>query len=154
LGTRQEAKDINVLLCDHLPFDENCNDHIISKSVDVLDFEVLTEDHSFTHTQFKNSTNLPEEVYLQEGARVMFLNNKLFDDEICNGTIGVVTKIIDDENIEVTFLTLTSITKIIVQKETYHFEVDCKNASRQQFPLQNACSQNSRINLTARHHQR
>ena len=75
------------------------------------------------------------------GARVMFLNNKLFDESICNGTIGVVvTKIINDEKekIEITFPTLTSISKIIVQRETYHFEVDGKNASRQQFPLQNA----------------
>ena len=33
---------------------------------------------------------------------------------------------IDDENVEVTFPTLTSISKIIVQKETYHFEADGK----------------------------
>ena len=45
---------------------------------------------------------------------------------------------INDENVEVTFPTLTSISKIIVQKETYHFEADGKNASRRQFPLQNA----------------
>ncbi|CAG8728759.1 17230_t:CDS:1, partial [Dentiscutata heterogama] len=39
------------------------------------------------------------------GARVIFLNNKLFDDGICNGTIGIVTKLIDNHNIEVTFPT-------------------------------------------------
>ena len=136
VGTRQEAENINVLLCDHLPFDETCSDPIVSKSVDTLDFEMLTEDNLCV--QFKNLTNLPESVYLQVGARVMFLNNKLFDESICNGTIGVVTRMIDDENVEVTFPTLTSISKIIVQKETYHFEADGKNASRRQFPLQNA----------------
>ena len=59
-------------------------------------------DHFKERRQFKNLTNLPETVFLQVGARVMFLNNKLFDESICNGTIGVVTKMIDDENIEVT----------------------------------------------------
>jgi len=68
----------------------------------------------------------------------MFLNNKLFDNDICNGTIRIVTKLIDDENIEVTFPTLNGITKITVQKECSYFEIDGKNASRQQFPLQNA----------------
>ena len=38
--------------------------------------------------QFKHATNLPKEVYLQEGARVMFLNNKMFDENICNRTVG------------------------------------------------------------------
>src|SRR5207302_4765129 len=110
VGTRKEAKGINMLLCDHIPFDENSNDPIISKSVDTLDFEALIKDDSFAYARFKNMTNLPEEVHLQEGARVMFLNNKLFGEDICNGTIGVVTKVIDDENVEVTFPTLTSIT--------------------------------------------
>ena len=68
----------------------------------------------------------------------MFLNNKLFDDEICNGTIGIVTDVIDDTSVEVTFPTFTSINKVIVQKETVYFEIDGKRASRQQFPLQNA----------------
>ena len=68
----------------------------------------------------------------------MFLNNKLFDEKICNGTIGIVTKIYDEENVEVTFPTLASISKVIVQRETSYFEVYGKRASRNQFPLQNA----------------
>ena len=50
---------------------------------------------------------------------------------IHNGVIGVVTKIIDDddENIEVMFPILTNINKIVLmQKETHHFEVDSENA--------------------------
>ncbi|CAG8666562.1 10270_t:CDS:1, partial [Dentiscutata heterogama] len=50
-------------------------------------------------------TNLSNHLYLQEGARVMFLNNKLFDDDICNGTIEIVTKLINNNNIEATFPT-------------------------------------------------
>ena len=68
----------------------------------------------------------------------MFLNNKLFDDEICNGTIRIVTDIINNTSIEVMFPTFTSINKVIVQKETVYFKIDGKRASRKQFLLQNA----------------
>ena len=50
----------------------------------------------------------------------------------------MVTKICDSENVEVTFPTLTSINKIVIQKETCYFEIHGKRASRKQFPLQNA----------------
>ena len=46
---------------------------------------------------------LPNTVTLQEGAHVTYLNNKLFEHNIYNGTIGMITKIIDDNNVEVTF---------------------------------------------------
>src|SRR6266480_3932615 len=103
--------------------------------------------------QFKHATNLPKEVHLQEGARMMFLNNKMFDENICNGTVGVITRLVDDENVEVTFLTFDSVVKIVVKKETSYFEIDGKRASRKQFPLQNANrSQNARFDLTSRNH--
>ena len=59
--------------------------------------------------QFKHATNLPKEV---EGARVMFLNNKMFDENICNKTVEVITRLVDDENVEVTFPTFDSVVKI------------------------------------------
>ena len=69
----------------------------------------------------------------------MLLNNKLFNDNICNGSIGIITRIIDDRNVEVTFPTFTNLSKVIVQKETVYFNnIDGKRASRKQFPLQNA----------------
>ncbi len=136
VNTRQAANTINQTLCDHLPFDDTCNEPINSLAKDTLDFEILNNQH--TISQFKHQTNLPESVHLQEGARVMFLNNKLFTDQICNGTIGIVTKIVDEVNVEVTFPTFTSINKVIVKKETTYFEIDGRRASRQQFPLQNA----------------
>ena len=61
----------------------------------------------------------------------------MFNHGICNGIIGIITRIIDNENIELTFPTTTSITKIIVQKETAYFEFNGMHASRQQLPLQN-----------------
>ena len=83
-------------------------------------------------------TNLPQSLYLQEGAQVMFLNNKLFDDGICNGTIGIITKLVNNDNIEVTFPTYEGVSKVIAQKETSYFYINGQTASRQQFPLQNA----------------
>ena len=100
------------MLCIHLPFGDTRNDPIISIANDTLDLEALDDDH--TIPQFKHQTNLPQSVHLQEGARVMFLNNKLFDDDICNGTIGIITDIIDNTSVEVTFLIFTSINKVII----------------------------------------
>ena len=42
---------------------------------------------------FKKHTNLPVEVRLQTGARVMFLTNDMIAQGICNGTIGIVTNV-------------------------------------------------------------
>src|SRR5215213_5530104 len=68
----------------------------------------------------------------------MFLNNKLFDHNICNGTIGVITKVFDENIIEVTFPTQNNILKVNVQKMNAHFNINGVPASRYQFPLQNA----------------
>ena len=42
---------------------------------------------------FKNKTNLPHSLRLQQGARVMYLNNNMVEKGICNGTVGVVADI-------------------------------------------------------------
>ena len=47
--------------------------------------------------------------HTSKGARVMYLNNKLFEHGICNGSIGIITKITNDE---VTFSMTDNITKI------------------------------------------
>ena len=78
---------------------------------------------------------LPNTVTLQEGAHVTYLNNKLFEHNIYNGTIGIITKIIDDNNVEVTF-PITE--KINVQKTTSYFNINGIPASRSQSPNQNA----------------
>jgi hypothetical protein len=70
----------------------------------------------------------------------MFLNNKLFEHNICDGTIGVITKSIDHNNVKVTFPTNKNIVKINVQKTTTNFEINGIHALRHQFPLQNAFS--------------
>src|SRR5438270_4773638 len=68
----------------------------------------------------------------------MFLNNKLFEHGVCSGTIWVITKVIDGDNIEVAFPITDNIVKINVQKEITYFTVNGIPASRKQFPIQNA----------------
>ena len=136
------------MFCESLPFDKTCDEPVISIAEDMLDFEMLDEGHSIS--QFKHATNLPMEVQLQEGARVMFLNNKMFDESICNGTVGVITRLVDDENVKVTFPIFDSIVKIMDQKETSYFEIDGKRDSRKQFPLLANRSQNARFDPASR----
>ena len=47
---------------------------------------------------FKQYTNLPEEVNICIGGRVMFLDNSLISSGISNGTTGVITEILTDED--------------------------------------------------------
>jgi len=50
-------------------------------------------DPSLSNKMFKPKTNLPSSVRLQPGVRVMYLNNSLIDQGICNGTVGVITDV-------------------------------------------------------------
>ena len=52
----------------------------------------------------------------------------------------MITSLVDDENVKVTFPTFDRMVNIVVQKETSYFEIDGKRASRKQFPLQDAFS--------------
>lgn len=139
VGLRQSADSINDLLCKNHPLDNESPSPIISLLIDTLNHSTLSFDQQKTF-HFNRHTNLPEKITLQEGARIMFLNNKLFEHEICNGTVGIITKLIDSQNIEATFPTSSSITKIIIQKETSYFTINGNPASRRQFPIQNAFS--------------
>ena len=67
---------------------------------------------------------------MQQVPDIMYLNNKLFEHRICNGSIGVITKIVDNENIEVTFPMTDNITKINVQKMTSYFNINGIPSSR------------------------
>ncbi|GBB93408.1 hypothetical protein RclHR1_21620006 [Rhizophagus clarus] len=69
----------------------------------------------------------------------MYLKNNLTEQNICNGTVGVVIDI-DLENLEVrvAFSVVGGIIDIGIKKETIIFLVDGKPSSRCQFLLQNA----------------
>ena len=68
--------------------------------------------------------NLPSEITIKEGARVMFLTNKLLDKGLCNGSIGVITKLIDENHIEVAFPVKSGINQVIVEKITAYFNLN------------------------------
>lgn len=81
---------INVALCNLLEITSE-DDILLSKAIDKINGEDWNADSS--QYIFKKYTNLPVEVRLQPGARVMFLNNDMINDGICNGTIGIVTNV-------------------------------------------------------------
>ena len=61
--------------------------------------------------------------------------------------IGVITKVIDDDNVEITFPTNGNIIKMNVQKITINFEINSTHASKRQFPLQNAFAKTQGMTL-------
>ena len=118
-----------------LPVNEN--KFLISSAIDFINNQKYNPDDS--QKLFKNKTNFPNHLRLQQGARVMYLKNDLMDQNICNGTIGVVTDInLENLEIRVAFSVVGGIVDIGIKKETITFLIDGKPASRCQFPLQNA----------------
>ena len=135
-GFRHEADLINNLICGFLPTSENISSGLISIAVDYVN-NIECEPKEYDK-QFKHYTNLPSELIIREGARVMFLTNKLFDKNLCNGSIGIVTKIIDENHIIVMFPVDSGINEVTVEKITTYFNLNGAPAQRIQFPLQNA----------------
>src|SRR5438105_7118064 len=79
VGYKESAERINVSLCNLL--EVSCEDDILlSKAIDKVNGEEWNIESS--QSIFKKYTNLPAEVRLQPGARVMFLNNDLINDGI------------------------------------------------------------------------
>jgi len=68
----------------------------------------------------------------------MFLNNTLYENGVCNGSIGIIIKIHNEESIDVAFPTKTGIIYITVNKTTDRFDYNGQPASRHQFSIQNA----------------
>src|SRR6266498_4164205 len=78
-GFHHEAESINNLICGFLPIFENISSgSLISVAVDYFN-NVECEPKEYDK-QFRHHTNLPSELTIREGARVMFLTNKLFDE--------------------------------------------------------------------------
>jgi hypothetical protein len=136
-GFRNEADTINNLVCGFLPVSNDISsESLISIAVDYVNgIECEPKEYD---KQFRHHTNLPSELIIREGARVMFLTNKLFKEELCNGSIGVVTKLIDENHVEVVFPINSGINQVVVEKITAYFNLNGTPAQRTQFPLQNA----------------
>ena len=118
-----------------LPVNED--KYLISMAIDFIDGQQYNPDES--QKLFKNKTNLPSHLHLQQGAHVMYLKNNLIEQKICNGTVGVITDIkLESLQVRVAFSVIGGIVDIEIKKETTTFIIDGKPSSRSQFPLQNA----------------
>ena len=91
-----------------------------------------------TDKMFNKHTNYPSEIILQEGSRVMFLNNKYYSKGIYNESIRIVLKVLHDSLIEVVFPISTRIVIMKVEKDTAYFVINGASVWCTQFPLQNA----------------
>jgi hypothetical protein len=131
------AQSINVYVCNTLPVMED--QFLLSTADDVIHGEAW---EGSAQKLFKGKTNLPEVVRLQPGARVMLLNNDHFQNGLCNGSIGYVTKIDLDACIvyvafQVSQNNTSSMLHLALGKTTKSFFINGAHASRTQFPLQN-----------------
>ena len=82
----------------------------------------------------KAKTNLPTVVRLQQGARDMFLNNSLIEHGICNGTIGIVTDLDNNQtNIQVAFCIRGAIVHKWITKQTATFTITAKGHQEHNF---------------------
>src|SRR3954470_9964487 len=73
VGFRENAQQINRMICNLLPVPEN--KFLISQAKDFVNSEQW--DPSSSNNMFKPKTNLPLSIRIQPGARVMYLNNFL-----------------------------------------------------------------------------
>jgi ATP-dependent exoDNAse (exonuclease V) alpha subunit len=141
IGLRATAKDRNDTISAHLP--EPDNDEIFSLTISSVDYVEGELWHpSLSERMFRSHTNLPSELYFRIGARVMFLNNTLFDNGLCNGSIGVITAInqfpndSDELSVQVAFPVKNQMVEVEIHRITDHFQCEGKNCSRKQYPLQ------------------
>ena len=134
VGYRETADKINRLVCNALPTVQE--KFMLSNAIDTVNGEQWNANMS--EKSFKSKTNLPALVRLQQGAKVMYLNNSKIDLHICNGTIGVVTDVNTEANlVRVAFNVPGGIIDIDVKPKINYFTINGNYASRHQFPLQN-----------------
>src|ERR1043165_6742874 len=127
------ADTINETIMSYLPIDESHHLSFTSFAEDKLNrksWEIKKSNKHFT--------NLPDTIQIKKGARVMFLNNTLYDNGICNGSIGIIMKIHNEKSIDAAFPTKTGLCYITINKTTDRFNYNGQPASRHQFPIQNA----------------
>ena len=89
VGFKETAKQINRMICNILPVPNN--KFLISQAIDIIDS--IQWNTFLSNQSFKSRTNLPPSVRLQPGACIMYLNNSLIEQGICNGTVGIITDV-------------------------------------------------------------
>ncbi|CAG8582690.1 15988_t:CDS:2 [Cetraspora pellucida] len=118
IGHRQFANNINEIINNLLP---TTDIEIDSSAIDIINGIQLPINQ--TDDMFKHKTNLPAHLHIKIGSTVMFLNNTIFSAGICNGTIGIVREIQND-NIIVIFPVSNGIVDTIVNKTTTYFNLN------------------------------
>ena len=137
VGYKHLAYNINSSICNALPRNDTHPTPIHSCADDYMNERQLEKGDY--NSLYCHHTNLPIELTLCIGARVMFLNNTFFNSGLANGTIGVVTGMnYADNTVEVTFPTSTGLTVTSIRRVTDSFLINGAPCSRTQFPLQNA----------------
>ena len=127
VGYRETAEKINRLICNTLPTVEG--KFMVSHAVDAVNGEIWSV--GLTEKIFKSKTNLPASVRLQQGAKVMYLNNSKIDLNICNGSIGVITDVnVEANTVRVAFNVPSGIIDIEIQPEVNYFNINGNHASR------------------------
>src|SRR5687768_12998445 len=71
VGYCETSNQINNSICNILP--DNDNKYMLAESIDFLEGKHISS--KLTQTEFKTKTNMPATIRLQQGARVMYLNN-------------------------------------------------------------------------------
>src|SRR6266498_2363467 len=136
MGYHYMVDRINEIAISYLPIDDSYDLSFTSFAQDKLNKELWGIKKCNKH--FRKYTNLPDTIQIQKGACVMFLNNTLYENGICNGSIGIIMEIHSEESIDVAFPTKNGICYVTVNKTTDRFNYNRQPASRHQFPIQNA----------------
>ena len=112
------------------------NQILISQSLDYEDGHLLPP--GAADRSYRREINLPSEVHLAIGNRVMYLNNTLFSRKISNGTTGVIVAVSPEGIPQVAFPTRDGLQTIEVRPTTVVFSINGIPYSRRQLPIQDA----------------
>jgi ATP-dependent exoDNAse (exonuclease V) alpha subunit len=115
---REEADALNQVVLSSLQPE---NPIYISEAEDFENGERI--DTSESSRVFKRGTNFPSTVTCVVGAKVMFLTNSMLADKgISNGSIGIITEVLDNENVKAAFPTKDGIQVCLLR---YTFSLQC-----------------------------
>ncbi|EFZ03871.1 P-loop NTPase superfamily protein [Metarhizium robertsii ARSEF 23] len=128
---RDEAAVLNHAVLSGMPSE---NPIFVSKAED---FENLQ--HSEHSKIFNKGTNFASSVVCTVGAKVMFLTNSMLSERgISNGSIGVITNLLPDDEVEAAFPTKDGIQVLHLHKTPSYFQTNGVEYKRVQLPIINA----------------
>ncbi|KID83911.1 DNA helicase PIF1, ATP-dependent [Metarhizium guizhouense ARSEF 977] len=131
---RDEAAALNHAVLSGMPSE---NPIFVSKAED---FENGVRLQNLEHSKvFNKGTNFPSSVVCTVGAKVMFLTNSMLSERgISNGSIGVITNLLPDDEVEAAFPTKDGIQIMHLHKTSSYFQTNGVQYKRVQLPIINA----------------